>query len=110
MPQLSGHPFFVSEAPRKNGDGFRPFFALLARRTSDRRRKSEKAPPRAPQRADAGPALACRLALALPAPPRGQDFDWATYEANRSRIAANAHPQPHHSGGAVREGSGTAAG
>ena len=32
-------------------------------------------------------------------------IDWATYEANRSRIAANAHPQPHHSGGAVREGS-----
>src|SRR5205814_698281 len=26
-------------------------------------------------------------------------------EANRSRIAANTHPQPHHSGGAVREGS-----
>ena len=32
-------------------------------------------------------------------------IDWATYEANRSRIAAKAHPQPHHSGGAVREGS-----
>src|SRR5580693_1623462 len=32
-------------------------------------------------------------------------IDWATYEANRSRIAANAHPQLHHSGGAVREGS-----
>jgi hypothetical protein len=32
-------------------------------------------------------------------------IDWATYEANRSRIAANTHPQPHHSGGAVREGS-----
>ena len=32
-------------------------------------------------------------------------IDWATYEANRSRIAANAHPQPHHSAGAVREGS-----
>src|SRR6267154_1912582 len=32
-------------------------------------------------------------------------IDWATYEADRSRIAANAHPQPHHSGGAVREGS-----
>src|ERR1700752_2305234 len=32
-------------------------------------------------------------------------IDWATYEANRSRIAANAHPQPHHSGGAAREGS-----
>jgi DNA invertase Pin-like site-specific DNA recombinase len=29
-------------------------------------------------------------------------IDWATYEANRSRIAANAHPQPHHSGGAER--------
>src|SRR5271166_6054935 len=32
-------------------------------------------------------------------------IDWPTYEANRSRIAANTHPQPHHSGGAVREGS-----
>src|SRR6201998_816368 len=32
-------------------------------------------------------------------------IDWATYEANRSRIAANTHPQPHHSGGAVREAS-----
>ena len=32
-------------------------------------------------------------------------IDWASYEANRSRIAANTHPQPHHSGGAVREGS-----
>ena len=32
-------------------------------------------------------------------------IDWATYEANRSRIAANTHPQPHQSGGAVREGS-----
>ena len=32
-------------------------------------------------------------------------IDWATYETNRSRIAANTHPQPHHSGGAVREGS-----
>jgi DNA invertase Pin-like site-specific DNA recombinase/predicted DNA-binding transcriptional regulator AlpA len=32
-------------------------------------------------------------------------IDWATYEANRSRITANTHPQPHHSGGAVREGS-----
>src|SRR5262252_5176372 len=31
-------------------------------------------------------------------------IDWATYEANRSRIAANSHPQPHQSGGAVREG------
>ena len=35
----------------------------------------------------------------------GGFIDWATYEANRSRIAANTHPQPHHSGGAVREGS-----
>jgi DNA invertase Pin-like site-specific DNA recombinase/predicted DNA-binding transcriptional regulator AlpA len=32
-------------------------------------------------------------------------IDWTTYEANRSRIAANTHPQPHQSGGAVREGS-----
>ena len=32
-------------------------------------------------------------------------IDWATYEANRSRIAANTHPLPHQSGGAVREGS-----
>src|SRR6201984_561002 len=32
-------------------------------------------------------------------------IDWATYEANRSRIAANTHPQPDQSGGAVREGS-----
>ena len=32
-------------------------------------------------------------------------IDWATYETNRSRIAANTHPQPHHSGGAMREGS-----
>ena len=32
-------------------------------------------------------------------------IDWATYEANRSRIVANTHPQPHQSGGAVREGS-----
>ena len=32
-------------------------------------------------------------------------IDWETYEANRARITANTHPQPHHSGGAVREGS-----
>jgi DNA invertase Pin-like site-specific DNA recombinase len=32
-------------------------------------------------------------------------IDWATYEANRARITTNTHPQPHHSGGAVREGS-----
>jgi len=30
-------------------------------------------------------------------------IDWATYEADR--IAANPHPQPHRSGGAVREGN-----
>jgi DNA invertase Pin-like site-specific DNA recombinase len=32
-------------------------------------------------------------------------IDWATYEANRERIATNTHPKPHCSGGAVREGS-----
>jgi DNA invertase Pin-like site-specific DNA recombinase/predicted DNA-binding transcriptional regulator AlpA len=32
-------------------------------------------------------------------------IDWHTYEANRARITANTHPQPHYSGGAVREGS-----
>jgi DNA invertase Pin-like site-specific DNA recombinase/predicted DNA-binding transcriptional regulator AlpA len=32
-------------------------------------------------------------------------IDWKTYEANRERIAANTHPRPHQSGGAVREGS-----
>jgi Recombinase len=39
-------------------------------------------------------------------PEHHQGFiDWETYEANRARITANTHPQPHHSGGAVREGS-----
>src|SRR5512132_440748 len=33
-------------------------------------------------------------------------IDWSTYESNRARITANAHPRPHQSGGgAVREGS-----
>jgi Recombinase/Recombinase zinc beta ribbon domain len=33
-------------------------------------------------------------------------IDWSTYEANRIRISANTHPQPHQSGaGAVREGT-----
>jgi DNA invertase Pin-like site-specific DNA recombinase len=33
-------------------------------------------------------------------------IDWNTYEANRARIAANAHPCPHQiGGGAVREGN-----
>ncbi|HEX8810823.1 MAG TPA: recombinase family protein, partial [Terracidiphilus sp.] len=32
-------------------------------------------------------------------------IDWTTYEANRTRIAANTHPRPHQPGsGAVREG------
>jgi DNA invertase Pin-like site-specific DNA recombinase/predicted DNA-binding transcriptional regulator AlpA len=40
-------------------------------------------------------------------PNHHQGFiDWSTYEANRARISANTHPQPHQSGaGAVREGS-----
>jgi DNA invertase Pin-like site-specific DNA recombinase len=32
-------------------------------------------------------------------------IEWETYEANRARIAANTHPRPHQSGGAVREGN-----
>jgi DNA invertase Pin-like site-specific DNA recombinase len=32
-------------------------------------------------------------------------IDWATYQANQSRIDANVHPQPHQAGGAVREGA-----
>jgi len=32
-------------------------------------------------------------------------IDWNTYEANRARLATNTRPQPHHSGGAVREGA-----
>jgi excisionase family DNA binding protein len=32
-------------------------------------------------------------------------IDWETYETNRARIAANTHPRPHQSSGAVREGS-----
>src|SRR5207302_1722600 len=31
-------------------------------------------------------------------------IDWATFQANQTRIAANEHPQPHQAGGAVREG------
>ena len=31
-------------------------------------------------------------------------IDWSTYEANQARIGANTRPQPHQSGGAVREG------
>ena len=32
-------------------------------------------------------------------------IDWLTYEANQARIGANTRPQPHQSGGAVREGA-----
>jgi DNA invertase Pin-like site-specific DNA recombinase len=32
-------------------------------------------------------------------------IDWSTYEANQARIGANTRPQPHQSGGAVREGA-----
>src|SRR5258708_7005112 len=33
-------------------------------------------------------------------------IDWATFQANQTRIGANIHPQPHQSGGgAVREGA-----
>ena len=32
-------------------------------------------------------------------------IDWATYEANQTRMANNTRPQPHQGGGAVREGS-----
>jgi DNA invertase Pin-like site-specific DNA recombinase/predicted DNA-binding transcriptional regulator AlpA len=40
-------------------------------------------------------------------PNHHQGFiDWNTYEANRTRISGNTHPQPHQPGsGAVREGS-----
>jgi DNA invertase Pin-like site-specific DNA recombinase len=31
--------------------------------------------------------------------------DWATFQANQTRIDANVHPQPHQAGGAVREGA-----
>jgi DNA invertase Pin-like site-specific DNA recombinase len=31
-------------------------------------------------------------------------IDWPTYEANQQRLAENTRPQPHTSGGAVREG------
>ena len=32
-------------------------------------------------------------------------IDWATYEANQSRLGANTKPGPHEAGGAVREGT-----
>jgi DNA invertase Pin-like site-specific DNA recombinase/transposase len=32
-------------------------------------------------------------------------LDWATYEANQTRLAGNTRPQPHQGGGAVREGA-----
>jgi DNA invertase Pin-like site-specific DNA recombinase len=32
-------------------------------------------------------------------------IDWATYEANQSRLGANIRPRPHEAGGAVREGA-----
>ena len=32
-------------------------------------------------------------------------LDWATYQANQARIGGNVRPEPHQSGGAVREGS-----
>jgi DNA invertase Pin-like site-specific DNA recombinase len=32
-------------------------------------------------------------------------IDWATFQANQARIDANVHPEPHHAGGAVREGA-----
>lgn len=31
-------------------------------------------------------------------------IDWSTFEANQARIDSNVHPEPHQSGGAVREG------
>jgi DNA invertase Pin-like site-specific DNA recombinase len=31
--------------------------------------------------------------------------DWATYQANQTRLDSNTRPHPHQSGGAVREGS-----
>ena len=32
-------------------------------------------------------------------------IDWATFQANQARLDSNTRPQPHRSGGAVREGS-----
>ena len=32
-------------------------------------------------------------------------LDWATFQANQTRIDSNIHPQPHQGGGAVREGA-----
>src|SRR5262245_6199780 len=32
-------------------------------------------------------------------------IDWAAFQANQIRIDANVHPEPHHPGGAVREGA-----
>ena len=32
-------------------------------------------------------------------------IDWATFQANQTRIDSNIHPQPHQAGGAVREGA-----
>jgi DNA invertase Pin-like site-specific DNA recombinase len=32
-------------------------------------------------------------------------IDWETFQANKARLDANTRPQPHKSGGAVREGS-----
>jgi len=32
-------------------------------------------------------------------------IDWATFEANQARIDSNVHPEPHQTGGAVREGA-----
>jgi len=32
-------------------------------------------------------------------------IDWATYEAIQARLRTNVHPQPHQTGGAVREGA-----
>lgn len=32
-------------------------------------------------------------------------IDWETFEANQARLAQNIRPQPHQSGGAVREGA-----
>ena len=32
-------------------------------------------------------------------------IDWATFQANQARLDSNTRPQPHQSGGAVREGS-----
>jgi len=32
-------------------------------------------------------------------------IDWATFQANQARLGSNTRPQPHQSGGAVREGA-----